>query len=57
MPNIHKLIPDIHKLLEKGKDEINEEHVQEFFNALREDMEVFFSPVKESRNGRLHRKA
>ena len=53
MPNIHKLIPDIHKLLEKGKDEINEEHVQEFFNALREDMEVYFSPVKESRNGRL----
>ena len=53
MPKINTLIPDIHSLLEKGKDEIGEKNVQEFFDALREDINVFLSPDKESRSGNL----
>ena len=46
MPKIITLIDDIHKLLEDGKEGVNEKHLQEFFKFLREDINVFLSGEK-----------
>ena len=46
MADIVTLIPDIHKLLEEGKEGVNEKHLKEFFNALRDDIAIFLSSEK-----------
>ena len=51
--SIHTLIPDIHKLLADGKEGIGERNLQEFFQALREDIREFLSPEERSNAGRI----
>ena len=46
MADIVTLIPDIHKLLEEGKEGVNERHLKDFFKALREDIFIFLSSEK-----------
>lgn len=53
MADIVTLIPDIHKLLEEGKEGVNERHLKEFFNALREDIGIFLSTEKRENKGKL----
>ena len=55
--NIYTLIPDIHKLLEDGKEGVNEKNLREFFKALREDVESFLSPDNRDNSGRLRMSA
>ena len=50
---ITTLIPDIHKLLTDGKEGFSERNIQEFFQALREDIEEFLSPETRDNKGRL----
>jgi len=50
---ITTLIPDIHKLLEDGKEGVSERNLQEFFHALREDIRTFLSPEERDNSGRL----
>jgi len=51
--NIYTLIPDIYKLLEDGKEGVNEKNLIEFFKALREDIESFLSSDNRNNGGRL----
>ena len=53
MADIVTLIPDIHKLLVEGKEGVNEKHLKEFFNALREDINIFLSNDKRERTNNL----
>jgi len=46
LPKITTLIDDIHKLLENGKEGVNEKHLQEFFKFFREDINIFLSGEK-----------
>ena len=50
---ITTLIPDIHKLLDDGKEGFSEKNIQEFFQALRGDIEEFLSPDTRDNKGRL----
>ena len=50
---INTLIPDIHKLLTDGKEGFSERNIQEFFQALRTDIEEFLSPDTRGNKGRL----
>ena len=50
---ITTLIPDIHKLLDDGKEGFSEKNIQEFFQALRGDIEEFLSPETRGNKGRL----
>ena len=50
---ITTLIPDIHKLLTDGKEGFSEKNIQEFFQALRADIETFLSPDTRDNKGRL----
>jgi len=54
---IATLIPDIHKLLTDGKEGFDERNIQEFFQALREDIEEFLSPETRDNKGRLRMSA
>jgi len=54
---ITTLIPDIHKLLTEGKEGFNERNIQEFFQALRGDIEEFLSPETRENKGRLRMSA
>ena len=51
--SIYTLVPDIHKLLADGKEGIGERNLQEFFQALREDIREFLSPEERSNAGRI----
>ena len=53
MAKIQTIIPDIHQLLENGKQGFSERNLQDFFKALREDIETFLSPEDKDRSGRL----
>lgn len=53
MANIQTIIPDIHQLLENGKQGFSERNLQDFFKALREDIETFLSPEDKDRRGML----
>ena len=53
MADIVTLIPDIHKLLEEGKEGVNEKHLKEFFKALRDDIAIFLSAEKRDTKGML----
>jgi hypothetical protein len=54
---ITTLIPDIHKLLTDGKEGFSEKNIQEFFQALRGDIEEFLSPETRDNKGRLRMSA
>lgn len=54
---INTLIPDIHKLLTDGKEGFSERNIQEFFQALRVDIEEFLSPDTRDNKGRLRMSA
>ena len=54
---INTLIPDIHKLLTEGKEGFDERNIQEFFQALRGDIEEFLSPETRDNRGRLRMSA
>ena len=54
---ITTLIPDIHKLLTDGKEGFSEKNIQEFFQALRTDIEEFLSPETRDNKGRLRMSA
>ena len=51
--SIYTLVPDIHKLLADGKEGIGERNLQEFFQALREDIREFMSPEERNNRGRI----
>jgi len=52
--SIETLIPDIHNLLMEGKKQgVDEKHLKEFFNALREDIGIFLSGEKRDGSPRL----
>ena len=53
MAKVHTVIDDIHTMLEEGKEGVNEKHLQEFFRALRDDIEIFLAPDNKDNNGRL----
>ncbi len=53
MANINTLITDIHSMLEDGKQGFSERNLQEFYKALREDIENFLSPEERVRHGSL----
>ena len=53
MAKVHTVINDIHTMLEEGKEGVNEKHLQEFFRALRDDIEIFLAPDNKDNNGRL----
>ena len=53
MAKVHTVINDIHTMLEEGKEGVNEKHLQEFFRALRDDIEIFLAPDNQNNKGRL----
>lgn len=53
MAKVHTVIDDIHTMLEEGKEGVNEKHLQEFFRALRDDIEIFLAPDNQNNKGRL----
>ena len=55
--SIVPLLSDIDKLLTDGKEGFSERNIQEFFQALRGDIEEFLSPDTRNNKGRLRMSA
>ena len=53
MTDVRFLIKDIHHLLNHGTDKVDDNHIEEFFTSLRDDINIFLSPEKRQNSGRL----